>query len=276
VATTHTELMCRAKRRGIAVQTIHASSSPTSVVGECGLHHYKMGRMATIMRDQASMISPYYIIYKNSIESEHTLLMLEYDREGTEYGDGKSFFLDPAAALKGQAATESGQRRRVLLDHTYAIVASRVGFGDQHIIAGTVSSLVGRRGGFGDPPHTIIIPGRLHFTEVEALEVLAECIDPPPPTSSESGTRVPRRIADQMVEKYAPLIRRSIEEARESCTGDARLIDILDNAGRYVSDAEDFVKKDGHADVAVLSIGYADGLVDALRQVSDIGFRGES
>ena len=281
VATTHAELLCRAARQGIDTRVIHASSAPSSVVGQCGLHHYKMGRMATVMRDPKSMTTPYYTIYKNLIERCHTMLLLEYDREGTELDGPGDFFLEPADALRMLLNAEEGQQRGVVYGDTYAIVASRVGFGDrqQRIVAGKVSSLVAREG-FGSPPHSVIIPGRLHFTEADALATLAECIDPPPradgdlarrPQEGEEdapwrgGPNAPARIAEQMVAKYAPMIRRSIEEVSARCAGDSAMSGILENARLYVNDAEDFIRKEGHGDVAVLSIGYADGLADALR-----------
>lgn len=280
VATTHAELLCRAARQGIGTRVIHASSAPYSVVGQCGLHHYKMGRTATVMRDQKSMTTPYYTIYKNLVERCHTMLLLEYDREGTELDGPGDFFLEPADALRLLLNTEEGQQRGVVYGDTYAIVASRVGFGDrqQRIVAGKVSSLVAREG-FGSPPHSVIIPGRLHFTEADALATLAECIDPPPRADGDSarpqergedapwrgGPNAPARIAEQMIAKYAPMIRRSIEEVSARCAGDSAMNKILENARLYVDDAEDFIRKEGHGDVAVLSIGYADGLADALR-----------
>lgn len=267
VATTHAELMCRANDRRIQTRVIHASSSPASVAGECGLHHYKMGRMATIMRDAKSMTTPYYIIYKNAVEGCHTLLLLEYDHEGTESGDGRSFFLEPKAALEGLVRVEAGQRRGAITDDTYAIIASRIGLEDQHVTAGTVSALVAR-GGFGSPPHSVVIPGRLHFTEAAALESLAECLSPPP--AADSAGHLPRRIAEQMISKYAPMIRESIDEVLPHCKDDPEMLDVLRNARLYVEDAEDFIKRDGYEDVAVLSIGYADGLTDALRRIKGL------
>lgn len=279
VATTHTELLCRAARQGIDTRVIHASSAPYSAVGQCGLHHYKMGRTATVMRDQKSMTTPYYTIYKNLVERCHTMLLLEYDREGTEMDGPGDFFLEPADALRMLLNTEEGQQRGVVCGDTYAIVASRVGFGDrqQRIVAGKVSSLVAREG-FGSPPHSVIIPGRLHFTETDALATLAECIDPPPRADGDpaqpreggdaprrGGPNAPARIAEQMIAKYAPMIRKSIEEVSARCAGDSAMNEILENARLYVDDAEDFIRKEGHGDVAVLSIGYADGLADALR-----------
>lgn len=267
VATTHTEMMCRSHSQGIPTRVVHASSSPASVAGECGLHHYKMGRMATIMRDARSMTTPYYIIYKNALEGCHTLLLLEYDYEGTETGDGQSFFLEPATALKSLMTTETGQQRRVILEDTYAIIASRVGLEDQRVTAGTISTLVAK-GRFGSPPHSIVIPGKLHFTETDALKSLAECLDPPP--AADSTKHLPRRIAEQMIIKYAPMIRESIDEVVEHCKGNSEMQDVLRNARLYVKDSEDFIKKDGYDEVAVLSIGYADGLTDALRRIKGL------
>lgn len=282
VATTHAELLCRAAASDIETRVIHASSGPASIVGECGLHHYKMGKMATIMRDEKSMTTPYYTIYKNAIEQCHTLLLLEYDYEGTEKRDGKSFFLEPADALNGLLKIEEGQKRNIITDSTYAIIASRVGLEDrQRITAGKISGLIKRKE-FGTPPHSIIIPGKLHFTESDALAALAECIDAPPQfqdcAADEKTTdpNSPVRISEQMVTKYAPMIRRSITKTSTYCKGDKQMEEILENAELYVRDAEDFIKKEGHEDVAVLSIGYADGLVDALRILRGLGTEGKA
>ena len=277
VATTHTELLCRAIKSGIKASVIHASSGPTAVIGECGLHHYKVGKMATVMRDIKSMTTPYYTIYKNAIEQCHTLLLLEYDYKGTENrDDGKSFFLEPADALSGLLKVEEGQKRNVISNDTYAIIASRVGMVNeqrqeqrqqqQHITAGKISSLISKRD-FGKPPHSIVIPGNLHFTESDAITTLAECIDKPPQSQSaaKDNPNTPQRISNQMISKYAPMIRRSIKDVSDHCKDDKIMQNILENAKLYVSDAEDFIKKEGHEDVAVLSVGYADGLVDALR-----------
>jgi diphthine synthase len=42
------------------------------------------------------------------------------------------------------------------------------------------------------------------------------------------------------------------------------MFEVLDNAECYVADAERFLNQ-GKPELAVLSIGYAEGLVDALR-----------
>ena len=170
IATTHIELRTRAIELKIETRSIHASSSLTAMIGECGLHFYKVGKIATIMSEMKSLTYPYYVIYKNIIEGNHTVLLLEYNQN-------KDFFLDPKDALKGLLETEKGQGRKVLTESSYAIVASRIGFKDQTIISGKISSL--EQTDFGKPPHTVIIPGRLHFTESDALRLFGQCIDEP-------------------------------------------------------------------------------------------------
>ena len=55
IATTHIELRARAIEEKIKTYSIHAASSLTSLIGECGLHFYKVGRVATIMSEMKSL-----------------------------------------------------------------------------------------------------------------------------------------------------------------------------------------------------------------------------
>ena len=249
IATTHIELRTRAIEEKIKTYTIHGSSSLTSMIGECGLHFYKIGRIATIMSEM-SLETPYYVIYKNIIEGNHTILLLEYNQD-------KEFFLDPKNALKDLLETEKGQRRNVIGSSTFAIVASRIGLRNQKIISGKISSLI--KNEFGKPPHTIIIPGRLHFTESDALKILSECMDEP-----FDNTEKTKKISKQMMEKYVPMVREALEEIKPHYKDKKEFQIILENAELYIQDAENFLM-DGKEEVAILSIGYADGLVDALR-----------
>jgi diphthine synthase len=250
IATTHIELRTRAIEDKIKTHSIHASSSLTSMIGECGLHFYKVGRIATIMSEMKSLTTPYYVIYKNIIEGNHTVLLLEYNQD-------KDFFLDPKDALNGLLETEKGQIRNVISSSTYVIVASRIGFKDQKVISGKISSL--KKIDFGKPPHTVIIPGRLHFTESDALKILGQCIDEP-----YDNTEKTKKISVQMMKKYVPMVREALEEVEPLYKDQKEFQGILENAELYVRDAEKFLE-DGQDEVAILSIGYADGLVDALR-----------
>lgn len=255
IATTHIELRTRAIEEKIKTYSIHASSSLTAMIGECGLHFYKVGRIATIMDEMKSLTTPYYIIYKNVIEGNHTILLLEYSQDN-------DFFLDPIEALNGLLETEKGQRRNVISSSTYAIVASRIGFKDQSIISGKISSL--KKKDFGKPPHTVIIPGRLHFTELDALKILGKCIDEPFDNSEKT-----KNISIQMLGKYVPMVRKALEEVEPHCKDQKEFQEVLENAELYIQDAEKFLEE-GQDEVAILSIGYADGLVDALRTIKDL------
>ena len=250
IATTHIELRTRAIENKIQTRSIHASSSLTSMIGECGLHFYKIGRIATIMSEMKSLTTPYDIIYKNIIAGNHTILLLEYNQD-------KDFFLDPKEALKGLLETEEGQKRNVLTKSSYVIVTSRIGFKDQTIISGKISSL--EEIDFGKPPHTVIITGRLHFTESDALKLFGQCMDEPFDNSEKT-----EKISKQMMKKYVPMVKKALEKITPHYKNQKEFEVILENAELYIEQAEIFFKE-GKDENAILSIGYADGLVDALR-----------
>ncbi len=255
IATTHVELRIRALEGRIKTGTVHGASSITSMIGECGLHYYKVGRIATVMDDPASVTTPYYIVYRNLIEGNHTVLLLEYDQD-------RDLFLDPKTALGHLLGAERGQMRKVIGSETFAIVASRIGLRDQGIISGRVSRLA--ETDFGGPPHAIIIPGRMHFTEADALRALTRCLDEPCNNSDAA-----KKISSQMIEKYVPMVREALKEIAPHYEGSKEFGPVIENAELYIRDAELFLQE-GKDEVAVLSIGYADGLVDALRMARGI------
>ncbi len=249
IATTHIELRTRAITEKIQTNTVHASSITTSLIGECGLHYYKVGKTVTIMSSIPSTTA-YYAIYENLRVGNHTVVLLEYNQN-------KNFFLDPKDALSSLVASENEQARKVISKSTFAVVASRVGLLEQKITAGTLGSLLGMD--FGAPPHSIVIPGTLHFTESDALKVLANCVDEP----SDNTTKI-EKVSLQMMKKYIPMVRRALEQIAPYYKDRQEFAAVLENAELYVRDAEKFFEQ-GKDELAILSIGYADGLVDALR-----------
>ena len=250
VATTHIELRTRAKLENIETNTIHSASAITSMVGEAGLQFYKVGRMVTIMNEKKSTITPYTAIFKNLTQGLHSIILLEYNHD-------ENYFLDPKDAISNLLDVEKEQKRNVLNNDTFAIIASRIGFKTQKIISGKFSNLL--KVDFGEPPHSIIITGKLHFTESDAINVLTECLDKP----SDNSTRI-KSTSVQMIEKYVPMVRKALEEIRPLYNDSKEFQEVFENAELYIDDAENFLKQ-GKDENAVLSIGYADGLVDALR-----------
>lgn len=250
IATTHIELRTRAIQEKIKTKTIHAASSITALVGECGLQYYKIGRIVTVMKDPKTLTTPYYVMYSNALAGNHTVLLLEYNQD-------EGFFLEPVNALLDLLSTEKEQKRKIISSSTFVIIASRIGFKNQAITAGKISNLIKKN--FGKPPHTIIIPGQLHFTESDALKVFVNCVDDPFDNSKNI-----KKISEQMLEKYVPMVRKAVEEIAPHYKNSKEFQEVLENAELYIQDAEKFLEQ-GKDEVAVLSIGYADGLVDALR-----------
>ena len=250
VATTHIELRTRAKLENIETNTIHSASAITSMTGEAGLQFYKVGRMVTIMNEKKSTITPYTTIFKNLTQGLHSIILLEYNHD-------ENYFLDPKDAISNLLDVEKEQKRNVLNNDTFAIIASRIGFETQKIISGKFSNLL--KVDFGEPPHSIIITGKLHFTESDAINVLTECLDKPLDNSSEI-----KSTSIQMIEKYVPMVRKALEQIKPLYSNSNEFQEVFQNAELYINDAENFLKQ-GKDENAVLSIGYADGLGDALR-----------
>lgn len=256
VATTHSELRSRAARNSINTRVLHSASGIPSIMGETGLHIYKFGRMVTIMSEPQSAVSVYNTIFENLLAGIHTLILTEYSHDESK----EPFFLDPGSVFKMLHDVECDQNYQIFSDKTFAVVASRVGMADQRITSGKVGSLA--KVDFGAGPHSVIVTGSLHFTETEAIVALTEDLDEPADNSQSV-----KRISVQMVERYAPKAKQAVQQMRDAVRqdeGSKGMFEVLDNAEYYIADAERFLRQ-AKFELAVLSIGYAEGLVDALR-----------
>jgi diphthine synthase len=77
------------------------------------------------------------------------------------------------------------------------------------------------------------------------------------------------RLATRMLDKYIPNAKIAlsnltsmIKSEMSTLTKDYQLV--LDNAENYLSDAQTFYNQ-GKLELAILSIGYAEGLIDSIR-----------
>ncbi|GBC73734.1 hypothetical protein HRbin04_01140 [archaeon HR04] len=280
IATTHIELLVRARRAGIACKVIHSSSIVTAALGVCGLHVYKLGRVATVVSSPIPNTSTYYAIYSNLMQMNHTLLLLEYDQE-------HGYFLAVDSALRLLLDCEARERMNVIDEDTFAIVASRVGMEDMGIVGGRIGSLLKHsdQHGFGEPPHTLIVTGSLHFTEVEALRASVMLLDEPIDNSKRVSTRAEMMLPNYIARAYNALSRareyimhakgnvgnKAKDKDEDEYEDDAigRIKDMIDNAEYYLSDAERFAREHRYEN-AILALGYAEGLIDALRYLRDI------
>ena len=257
IATTLTELYIRAIKKSIAVEIIHGVSGITSLIGEVGLHIYKFGKIVTITSEPPSRFSVYSTTYENLMNKNHTLILTESDSQPSGH-----FFLDPNWALQVMLRTEDEFGRNVFLEKTFAVVLSRVGSPFQRIVSGSIKSL--RSVYYGSGPHSIIITGGLHFTEFDALITLTRNLDEPI-----DNTKYIRKIPADLISRYAPKARETLSTMRRAIEPDNcrfrrdLVLGTLFNAECYINDAENLLEQ-GKPELAIFSIGYAEGLIDAV------------
>lgn len=249
IATTHAELRTRAIKQGIETKVVHSATIAAAAASASGLHSYKFSRTVTVTRESVGKLSQaYHMLHENLLEGAHTLLLLEYDTASGQE-------VTPGEAFAGLSQAESNFKRGVVKDDTFAVVLSRVGRPDASLSAGTVRELTSKA--YGDAPHCVVIPGRLHFTEVESVAAIARL----PEGSVTSNSDGVLRTAQTLVPKYVAKTRRALDSVRGKV---GREYDqVVENAELYMKDAESFLAN-GEDEMAMLSIGYAEGLLDSL------------
>lgn len=164
-ATTHVDLRLRAAEESIDTAVIHGVSVMTAVPGLLGLQHYKFGRTASLPFPQEgySPTSPYEIVAENLERGLHTLALLDIDAERERFmtaNEGIHLLMD----------MERRVGRGIITEHALICVVARAGSSDCLVRAGNVKDLLDED--FGPPLHSLVVPGKLHFMEERALEVL--------------------------------------------------------------------------------------------------------
>ncbi len=167
IATTHVDLRLRAIKKGIFTKIIHCSSVATAVPGLLGLQNYKFGRTTTLAFAEKDYFptSPYTVIYNNKKMGLHSLILLDIQAEKNQYMTANEGF---ELLLK----MEKKLKKRLVTNDAIACVVARAGSPNPKIVANTIHHLQSMN--FGPPLHTIVIPGNLHFMEIEALELCAD------------------------------------------------------------------------------------------------------
>ncbi len=166
IATTHIDLRLRAIKKGIKTRIIHNGSIITVAPGLIGLQNYKFGRITTLAFPEKDYfpISPYNIIKENKKIGLHTLVLLDIQAN-------KNIYMTANQAISLLLKMEERQKENIINKDDVICVVARAGSPDCVLLANSVDVLLNKD--FGPPLHTLIIPGNLHFMEIEALEVLA-------------------------------------------------------------------------------------------------------
>jgi diphthine methyl ester synthase len=152
-ATTHIDLLNRCREQGIAVQVIHNASVLTAV-GETGLELYKFGKVTSIPFHNKDVKSPIDAYRANSKIGLHSLFLLDLDPPK------KRFMTNPEAARYLISRKVNGS--------TLAVGCAGLGSPSPQIMAGPLSMIL--EASFSLVPQCLIIPGKLHFMEEEALD----------------------------------------------------------------------------------------------------------
>jgi len=165
MATTHSDILMEARKKGIKTRVIHASSILSAAPGIAGLQAYKFGKVTTIPRPEENYFphSPYQVIGENKKMGLHTLVLLDIQAH-------RDYYMTANEGLEYLLRVEKERKEGLILKDTLAVVIARAGSPEPLVRADRLDILTGED--FGGPLHCIMIPGDLHFLEAEGLVVL--------------------------------------------------------------------------------------------------------
>lgn len=160
MATTHVALRLQAIDNGIKTKVVHGSSIFTAVPSLLGLQHYKFGKVVSIPFPEKVEFpeSAYEGIRKNKEYGAHTLVILDL-KNGN--------FMTANEALQILLKIEDRKKGNIITPNTLVCVVARVSSSKPLCRAGYVKNLI--KEDFGNPLHSLVIPGKLHFMEAESL-----------------------------------------------------------------------------------------------------------
>lgn len=152
-ATTHVDIMQRARSLGIDVNVINNASVLTAV-GIVGLELYKYGKVTSIPFHNENVKAPIDVYNSNKDSGLHTLFLLDLDPMNSRYMTIK-------------------EACQYLISHginsdTMCVGVAGLGSIKPEIIYATVDDIQGKQ--FSLLPQSLIIPGNLHFVEDETLQ----------------------------------------------------------------------------------------------------------
>ena len=166
IATTHIALRIQAAKLGIKTRIVHGASILSAVIGLSGLQNYKFGKSVTIpFPDETPSETPYEVIAQNKKLGLHTLCLLDIKAE-------KKRYLTIQESLNSLLKTEDKKKKKVVTMDMLVVGIARAGSNNPTVKADFVKEVISYD--FGEPPHSIVFPGKLHFMEAEALIILAD------------------------------------------------------------------------------------------------------
>ncbi|CAM9285235.1 unnamed protein product [Phaeothamnion confervicola] len=198
-ATTHTDMMIRARERGIRVEVIH-NASVMGAVASCGLQLYSFGQTVSIpFWDERWRPSSFYDrIACNKKGGMHTLCLLDIKVKEPDFAAmarGRTCYLPPRfmtvrTAVEQLLEAEATHMDGVCAPDSMAVGLARLGQPSQRIVAGKLQELL--EVDFGGPLHSLVLCGETHPLEAEVLQffMFKENDRAPPPVADvDAGER---------------------------------------------------------------------------------------
>ena len=179
-ATTHTDLLLRARELGIPSRTIH-NASIMNAIGATGLQLYSFGQTVSVPYFEGSVVptSWYKKIAKNAELGWHTLVLLDIKvKEQSNLGQRgppqyyPPMFMSVAECCRQMRTVEGVVGEGVCADEVLIVGVARVGSEDQVIKVGTLAEMCDVE--LGKPLHSAVMVGReLHDLERDFLRAFA-------------------------------------------------------------------------------------------------------
>ncbi|MEM0079378.1 MAG: diphthine synthase [Nitrososphaerota archaeon] len=252
IATTHISIIVKAREKKVDYEILHGVSAYSAAPSITGLHIYKFGRTITLPRE-GDPKEVYRAIQDNMEKGLHTLILLDTADGGLTI---------PEALIKLLSVEES-LGRKILNEDSLAIALVSLGMSNQLIKVGTIKELLSVE--YPPPPHMLIFPGELHFTEIEILIKIHGARE-----DIVRKYRPPRYEKDRTL-NYITKTRRVLKELK--INEDSKHVkDVLEIAESYVEDSYSYWSS-GEIYNALATIAYAEGLLDGLRIVGKISFK---
>ncbi|EFE44310.1 hypothetical protein TRV_00926 [Trichophyton verrucosum HKI 0517] len=165
-ATTHTDLVLRARELGIEMRNI-PNASIMSAIGCTGLQLYSFGQTVSMVffTDTWKPSSYYDRIKQNAEHGLHTLVLLDIkvkEQSLENMARGRKIYEPPRYMTVAQCAeqmleTEAERKEGICGPESLAIGAARVGAVDQQLVVGTLKELT--KVDLGKPLHSLVLLG---------------------------------------------------------------------------------------------------------------------
>jgi diphthine synthase len=177
-ATTHTDLVLRAKEKGLQVEIVH-NASILNAVGCCGLQLYNFGETISIpyWTDVWQPDSFFDKIIKNYKNKLHTLCLLDIKVKEPTYESltkKKKEYMPPRFMTVSEASQQlvkilqnrAYQNDEYVTENSLCVGLARVGTKTQQIVACTLQEMC--KADLGGPLHSLVVTGPVvHPLELE-------------------------------------------------------------------------------------------------------------